>query len=69
MRTAFIETLQEMASDDERIFLLTADLGWSVLEKFADRFPERFLNVGVAEANMAGIATGLAQVGFVPVIY
>ena len=69
MRTAFIETLQEMASDDERIFLLTADLGWSVLEKFANRFPERFLNVGVAEANMAGIATGLAQVGFVPFIY
>jgi transketolase len=58
-----------MASDDERIFLITADLGWSVLEKFAQRFPERFLNVGVAEANMAGIATGLAQVGFVPFIY
>lgn len=69
MRTAFIDTLVEMASDDERIFLLTADLGWSVLEKFADRFPDRFLNVGVAEANMAGVATGLAQVGFVPFIY
>ena len=69
MRTAFVETLLEMASDNDRIFLLTADLGWSVLEKFAERFPDRFLNVGVAEANMAGIATGLAQVGFVPFIY
>jgi transketolase len=69
LRNAFVAALTEMASDDERIFLITADLGWSVLEKFAQRFPDRFLNVGVAEANMAGIATGLAQVGFVPFIY
>lgn len=69
MRTAFIDTLVEMARDDARIFLLTADLGWSVLEKFAQAYPDRFLNVGVAEQNLAGIATGLAQVGYVPFIY
>ena len=69
MRTAFVNALIELAEADERIFLLTADLGWSVLEKFAERFKERFLNVGVAEANMAGIATGLAQAGYVPFIY
>ena len=69
MRSAFVETLVEMASVDDRIFLITADLGWNVLEKFAKRFPQRFLNAGVAEANMAGIATGLAQVGYVPFIY
>ena len=69
MRTAFIDTLVEQAEADERIFLLTADLGWTVLERFADRFKDRFLNVGVAEANMAGIATGLAQAGYVPFIY
>lgn len=69
MRTAFVETLRQMAEADERIFLITADLGWNVLERFAAKFPEQFLNVGVAEANMAGIATGLAQVGFVPFIY
>lgn len=69
MRTAFVNTLLDMAADDPRIFLLTADLGWSVLEPFARAFPDRFLNVGVAEQNLAGIATGLAQVGAVPYIY
>ena len=69
MRTAFIETLTELADADERIFLLTADLGWRVIEQFADKHKTRFLNVGVAEANMAGIATGLAQAGYIPFIY
>ena len=69
MRNAFVGKLLELAAADDRIFLITADLGWSVLEVFAERYPERFLNVGVAEANMAGIATGLAQTGFIPFIY
>lgn len=69
MRGAFVESLIELARRDSRVFLLTADLGWSVLETFAREFPDRFLNVGVAEQNMAGIATGLAQVGYVPHIY
>lgn len=69
MRTALIETLCELAADDPRPFLLTADLGWSIIEPFAARFPDRFLNVGVAEQNMVGIATGLAQVGYIPYVY
>ncbi|OAI42026.1 hypothetical protein AYO40_02000 [Planctomycetaceae bacterium SCGC AG-212-D15] len=69
MRIAFIETLRELACQDERIFLLTADLGWGVVERFAEMFPDRFLNVGVAEQNLVGIATGLAQAGYVPFIY
>src|SRR5436190_8112042 len=69
MRKAFVEALCELASRDERVMLLTADLGWSMLEPFAERFPNRFLNVGVAEQNMLGIATGLARQGFVPFVY
>jgi len=69
MRAAFIEELTELADRDPRVFLLTGDLGWNVVEKFAARHPERFLNVGVAEANMAGIATGLALTGYVPFVY
>ena len=46
--------------------LLTGDLGYMALEPFADRFPERFFNVGVAEQNMVGMATGLAEAGFIP---
>jgi transketolase len=63
MRTTFIETLCELAAKDERIWLLTGDLGYSVLERFAQRFPQRFVNVGVAEQNMTGVAAGLALCG------
>lgn len=60
MRTAFINTLIELARKDERIFLFTGDLGFSVFEKFQEEFPDRFFDIGVAEANMVGIAAGLA---------
>jgi transketolase len=69
VRTAFIETLLELATKDSRVILLTADLGFTVLERFADAFPGRFVNVGVAEANMMGLATGLALDGWKPYLY
>lgn len=69
MRTAFIETLTELAEQDERIWLLTADLGYSVLEGFAERFPRRYVNVGVAEQNMTGVAAGLAMCGKIVFTY
>ncbi|MEP6801148.1 MAG: transketolase C-terminal domain-containing protein [Acidobacteriota bacterium] len=69
MRAAFVRTLLEAAEADPRILLLTGDLGYSVLEPFAERFPGRFFNVGVAEQNMVGVATGLAEAGFIPFVY
>ncbi len=69
MRKSFISTLIELAEKDSRVFLLTADLGFSFLEPFAEKFPDRFINVGVAEQNMLGIATGLAEGGFIPYVY
>lgn len=69
MRTAFIETLMESAENDDRIWLLTGDLGYSVLEPFAARFPNRYLNVGVAEQNMTGVAAGLAMSGKIVFTY
>jgi transketolase len=69
MRTALVETLCELAEADPRLMLLTADLGWGALEPFARAFPDRFLNVGVAEQNMIGVATGLALEGYVPFAY
>jgi transketolase len=69
MRTAFIEELITLASADSRVVLLTGDLGWSVVEPFAQAHPTRFFNVGVAEANMASVAAGLAQEGYLPFIY
>ncbi len=69
MRNTFIETLLELAAGDPRICLLTADLGYSVLEVFAQRFPDRYVNVGVAEQNLIGIAAGMAHSGLVPFVY
>jgi transketolase len=69
VRQAFIDTLHELAAQDERIWLLTGDLGFSVLEGFAASFPDRYLNVGVAEQNLAGIAAGLALDGKIAFIY
>jgi len=69
MRKAFTRTLVELAEADPRIMLLTGDLGYMALEPFSDRFPDRFVNAGVAEQNMVGVATGLAEAGFIPFVY
>jgi len=69
MRRAFAGMLCKLAESDPNIVLLTADLGFMVLEQFSDAYPDRFINVGVAEANMIGLATGLASCGYVPYVY
>jgi len=69
VRTTFIETLCEVAERDERVWLLCGDLGYSVLERFAERFPGRYVNVGVAEQNMIGVAAGLALSGKTAFVY
>ena len=69
MRKAFVDALVALAQRDERVMLLTADLGYAALEPFAQAFPKRFCNVGVAEQNMVALATGLAEAGFVPFCY
>jgi transketolase len=69
MRAAFANTLTELADRDPRVMLLTGDLGYMALEPFAEKHPERFVNVGVAEQNMVGIATGLAEAGYLPFVY
>ncbi len=69
MRDDFVAELADLAAADERVVLLTGDLGYLVLDVFSSRFPDRFFNVGVAEQNMVGIATGLAEAGYVPFVY
>lgn len=63
MRNAFIKALTEIAAQDPSIFILTADLGFGVFETFEAKFADRYINVGVAEQNMMGLATGLALEG------
>jgi len=69
MRTAFIETMERIAAEDERVCLLVGDLGFGVVHRFAERFPRQFVNVGVAEQNMAGLAAGMALCGKVVFTY
>lgn len=64
MRTAFINELILQARKNPKIFLVVGDLGFSVIEPFAEEFPERYLNAGVAEQNMTAIAAGLASEGY-----
>lgn len=69
MRNAFVKTLTSLAKKDKNIYLLTGDLGYSVFEDFSCRFPKRFINCGVAEQNMMGVAAGLALSGKKPYVY
>ncbi len=69
MRDAFIKELEKAASKNPNIFLMTGDLGYGVIEQFAEKFPTQFLNAGVAEQNMMGMAAGLADSGRLPFVY
>lgn len=69
MRTAFIQQLIAEAEKNKNIFLIVGDLGFSVVEPFASRFPGQFLNAGIAEQNMTGLACGLAKEGFTVFTY
>lgn len=69
MRTKFINQLLEEARTNDKIFLIVGDLGYHVVEPFAESFPDRFLNIGIAEQNMIGVATGLALTGYNVFVY
>jgi transketolase len=69
MRTAFIETLFELARRDERITLVVGDLGFGVVTRFMQELPKQFVNAGVAEQNMTGLAAGMALSGKIALTY
>ena len=63
MRVAFVDALIQCARENPNIWLLIGDVGFGLVEPFQAEFPDRFINVGVAEQNMVGVATGLALSG------
>jgi len=69
MRNTFIKKLTEIANTNTKIVLVVGDLGYSVIEEFQEKFPERFYNAGISEQNMASLAAGLASEGFHVFIY
>ena len=69
LRRVFIEELIALAETDDKIVLITCDVGFNYLEKFKERFPGRFFNFGVTEEATVMIAVGLAVSGFKPYVY
>ena len=69
MRNAFADEITKLALADPRIVLLAGDIGNRLFDKFKEAAPDRFYNCGVAEANMVGMAAGLAMCGLRPVCY
>ncbi len=69
MRGVFNQALVDIAREDDRIFMVLADIGYGEIEPFAEAFPDRFFNVGVAEQNMTGVACGIAMEGNIAITY
>jgi transketolase len=69
MRDAFVKKLTEKAADDPSIMLMVGDLGFGVVADFGETYPRQFLNCGVAEQSMVGIAAGMASAGRRPFVY
>ncbi len=69
MRDAFSAALIKVAQQDERVLLLTGDHGYALFDEIRRLLPDRYLNVGVAEQNMVGVAAGLAKAGLRPILY
>ena len=69
MRRTFIEQLTELALKDDKIMLMVGDVGFSYIEDFAAQFPKQFINCGVTEQSMMGMAAGMALAGFKPYVY
>jgi transketolase len=69
MRNKIIQQIYDEMKTDKDIFFLTADMGINLVEKIENDFPDRFLNVGIAEQNLIGVASGLINAGFKVVAY
>jgi transketolase len=69
MRNAFADEITKLASSDPRIVLLSGDIGNKLFDNFKNNYKNRFYNCGIAEANMMGVAAGMAMSGLRPVIY
>src|ERR1700759_2247030 len=69
MRNAFADEMTRMAKERPDVALLSGDIGNKLFDKFKAAAPDRFLNCGVAEANMMSVAAGMGLNGFRPVVY
>ena len=69
MRDAFAAEITAVAAEDERVMLLAGDIGNRLFDPYRDRFPDRYINCGIAEANLTTVAAGMAACGLRPFTY
>src|SRR5665648_679788 len=69
MRDSFSNALVDAAQNDERVYLLTGDHGYALFDGLRKTCPEKYINAGVAEQNMVGVAAGMAKAGLIPIVY
>jgi transketolase len=69
MRSILFQQIKKAVAEDPNVFFLTADVGFNLVESMFEQFPDRAMNIGVAEQNLVGIAAGLCNLGFKPIVY
>ena len=69
MRRRFGEIITQLADENENIFVIVGDIGYRIFDDFRDKYPERFINMGICEQSLIGFASGLALEGFKPWVY
>lgn len=69
MRNIIINSIYGLMKKNKKIFFLTADMGINLVEKFQKEYPNRYLNVGISEQNLIGVAAGLCKIGYRPFLY
>ena len=69
MRSALRDSLINIKKKDDGLYLIVGDIGFGVFEEYEEKFPEDYLNIGICEANMIGVSSGMAMNGFIPIVY
>lgn len=69
MRREFGKIITKLAEEDKSIYLLSGDIGYDIFDEFRNKFPDRFLNLGICEQSIVSIASGMAIEGLKPYVY
>ena len=69
MRRGFGKVITELAEKDEKIYVIVGDIGYRVFDEFREKFPDRFINMGICEQSMIGVSAGMALEGLKPWVY
>ena len=69
MRRCFGKIITELAERDDKIYVIVGDIGYRVFDEFRDKYPDRFINMGICEQSMIGVSAGMALEGLKPWVY